>query len=266
MAEPKKKTSDLPNSIVESIKEMWDRGVPVKDIAAAHELHHMAVVGLARGRRWPNPRKKEVDEEALGRDWRAGILTLGQIAEKYGLEAYQVQNLVKKRKWGRDLAQRIQQETTSRLQEEVAKSLAAAQEGMTEAAIVEANVALQATITRHHRTGATSTRESILKLVGELGAFAVPQDELDRFAEIAALQRSQQVEDFDAQNQEYAKALATFQRLVELPSRARTAKDLVAALASVVELERKVYGIKEEVQENDLVAALRELAGPEGEA
>lgn len=262
-----KKTDRLPDSVVASIKEMWDRGVPPTDIAAAHELaSHMTVLGLARSRKWPNPRKKEVDEEALGRDWRAGILTLGQIAEKYGLESYQVQNLVKKRKWGRDLAQRIQQETTNRLQEEVAKSLTANQQAMTEAAIVEANAALQTAITRHHRTGATSTRESILKLVAELGAFAIPQEQLDRFAEIAALQRSQQVDDFDAQNEEYARALATFQRLVELPSRARTAKDLVAALASVVELERKVYGIKEEAQENDLVKALRELAGPEGEA
>lgn len=265
MAE-KKKTTNLPDSVVASIKEMWDRGVPPVEIANAHELHHMAVIGLARSRKWPNPRKKDIDEEALGRDWRAGILTLGQIAEKYGLEEYQVLNLVKKRKWGRDLSKRIQQETTQRLQQEVALALEQQQGAMMENAIVEANVAMQAAITRHHRTGATSTRESILKLVAELGAFAIPQEQLDRFCELAALRRSQAIEDFDAQSQEYAKALDTFQRLVELPSRAKTAKDLVGALASVVELERKVYGIKEEVQENDLVKALRDLAGGEGEA
>ena len=67
--------------------------------------------------------------------------------------------------------------------------------------------------------------------------------------------------DFDEQDKKREKAVRTFMAVLGLDARADTAKKLVDSMVKIVDLERRVYGIKDDTGETDTVRALKELIG-----
>lgn len=255
---PKTKWADLSADDQQRARTLYEQGVPPAELARALGLTNIDIGRQARAGSWERPLASPLED--IRRDYEAGVLSYAEVARKHSVDNSRLGGLARKHGWTRRLEKRIRAEAEKRLQEEVAQALEQQRDAVLDEAIVEANASMQATITKHHRTGATGARETVLKLLAEMGALAIPQKELMRFAEVAALLRSQEQEDFDAQDQAYRDAIDTFTRLVGLNTRSTTAKNLVEALGKVVDLERRVYGIREEAVENDAVKALKELA------
>lgn len=256
------KMHEVDEASIKRAKTLYESGAEIAVIAAELGVHHLSVVGYAKANGWVKP--AHFDAAAVRRDWEAGVLSADEIAEKYGLPKKILLNMAGAGNWGRDLAKRIRRETESRLQVEVAKQLSDRRGELMEDAIVEANAQMQARVVKYHRTTASETRETVMRLLGELRGLAIPEEQLAAFAEIAAMRRSQMIDDFDEQEAAYQKALDTFLHLIGLNERSKTAKNLVDSLVKVVDLERKVFGIREEAQENDFVKALKELAESAG--
>ena len=130
-----------------------------------------------------------------------------------------------------------------------------------EEGVIEASAIEQARIMRLHRSGATETRETITGMLAELRALGVSRKQLDQLIEMAACWEAQQDpdDDFDAQDKKREAAIKTFSKMLQLDCRADTAKKLVDSMVKIVDLERRVYGIKDDTGETDTVRALKEL-------
>ena len=132
-----------------------------------------------------------------------------------------------------------------------------------EEGVIEASAQEQARVMRLHRAGATDTRKLITGMLAELQAVSVSRDKLEQLVEMAATWVSQQDPDadFDEQDKKREKAVRTFMAVLGLDARADTAKKLVDSMVKIVDLERRVYGIKDDTGETDTVRALKELIG-----
>lgn len=241
------------------LKQRYEAGARPKDLALELGCTALDVDRFARKNGWVKP-SLVYDEEAVRRDYEADVLTRSEIASKHSIPLTDLHNLISRRGWSRPLGRRIKQAAEKKIQDEVAKQVDEKRGEFIEEAIVEANAMVQAAITKHHRSGASTAREAAVKLLAEMSALAISQEQLNQFIEVAALQQSQGVDDFDVQERVRREAVETFRKLTGLGSRSNTLKNLVGALSQAVDLERKVYGIREEVVENDVTKALRELA------
>lgn len=130
-------------------------------------------------------------------------------------------------------------------------------------AIVEAQAIEVSRVMTLHRSGATRTRELVSRLFNELQFASIPEADLMRLVEIVAKEDTQGIETEATARRIERQTIQAFRGLLGLDSRADIAKKLVDAMVKVVELERKVYGIKDEVSEGDIAKALKELSDGE---
>lgn len=152
----------------------------------------------------------------------------------------------------RDLELRVAQQTQLRLDALVGEAR--------EQAIVEANAQEVSRVMLMHRVGASRLRETLASLFAELQLISLPQGSLEQLVELVAKAQSQDIEDERESRRIERETLQAFRDLLGLGNRADIAKKLVDAMVKAVELERKVYGIRDDVTEGDVAKALRELA------
>lgn len=120
-----------------------------------------------------------------------------------------------------------------------------------EDAIVEANAMEVSRVMLLHRTGATDMRETLGRMFSELKLASLSDAELMSLINVVADEEGE----VDSK-----KVAAAFRRVMGLDSRVDIAKKLVDSMIKVVDLERRVYGIRDEGNEDDVAKALRELA------
>lgn len=142
----------------------------------------------------------------------------------------------------------IQELAEQQVAEEVAAQLGEARED----AILEANAQEVSRVMLLHRSGATKMRELVGRMFNELQLACVPEEDMMRLIELVAAE--------EPTPRAEAKTIAAFRQLLGLDARADTAKKLVDSMIKVVDLERRVYGIRDEVTEGDVARALKELA------
>ena len=154
----------------------------------------------------------------------------------------------------------VQEKAEQKVREETADPELIRKMGFEEG-VVEASALEQARIMRLHRSGATETRQTITGMLSELHAMGVNRKQLDQLIEMAAAWEAQQNpdDDFDAQDKKREAAIKMFSKMLSLDYRADTAKKLVDSMVKIVDLERRVYGIKDDTGETDTVRALKEL-------
>ena len=101
----------------------------------------------------------------------------------------------------------------------------------------------------------------IMGMLAELQAMGTSREKLQQLIEMVATWESQQDPDidFDEQDRRRENAIKTFSKMLTLDVRADTAKKLVDSMVKIVDLERRVYGIKDDTGETDTVRALKEL-------
>lgn len=132
-----------------------------------------------------------------------------------------------------------------------------------EEAIVEANAQEVSRVMLLHRTGATRVRELVAALFSELQLISLKPTDLEHLVHVVSAAIGQEEGDGDEKLQRRIEkqTMQAFRGLLGLDNRADIAKKLVDAMVKVVELERRVYGIRDEVSEGDVAKALKELAG-----
>lgn len=171
--------------------------------------------------------KSAADWEKIEADYRAGIKTLRQIAAEHGISHVAVAAKAKRNRWERDLAERI------RLAADAKVNRAVVTTGLTpgnEKEIVEAESEVQARIKLAHRGEIPRKRALINKLFAEVETLTDNKDLAEQMVE--ALKKG------DDRN--LAKAA---RQVITLPGRIKGASELIAALKTVIDLERKIFGI-----------------------
>jgi hypothetical protein len=178
-------------------------------------------------------KKAAPDWERIEADYRAGLLSVREIAASQGISHTAIQKRAKAEGWERDLGKRIQAKADALVAKREVASQVATEKAATDAVIVEANAQVIANVRLAHRTDISRSRTLVMTLLAELEHQTEHRDLYEKLGELM-MQPDDNGRDklFDA----YTKAMA-------LGGRTSTMKALSDSLKTLIALEREAYNI-----------------------
>lgn len=197
--------------------------------------------------------RSEADWEAVERAYRAGVLSIREIAAQHGLSDTAIRKRAKKEAWARDLTARVREQVRAELVRTEVRTQGANPE--TEAAIVAEAAAPVIVLVREHRKEIKNLRAMGETLLEQLEAAAGNRDAL----EALIIEDTAAADDPDASKGAQAAAAArraAMLKAVSLPSHASILKDLATVMKSVVPLERQAFNVDEPESPDDAAAVV----------
>lgn len=177
--------------------------------------------------------KAPVDWERIEGDYRAGVLSVREIAAANSVSHTAIQKRAKRDGWDRDLAAKIAAKAEVLVaKREVAKTVASGK-AATERQIIEANAERIAQVRGEHRVDSGRIRALGLSLLAELEGQGANREELDKLGE---LMRAADENGVDKLNDLYRKVIST-------PSRIDSAKKVAETLRHAIGMEREAYDL-----------------------
>ena len=151
--------------------------------------------------------RKQVDWESVERDYSAGLLSLREIAAKYGVDESGIRYKAKRNGWTRDLSKKIEQRTEDKLRKDLLRSELRSENTISEKEVIEANAQVIVNIKLGHRTSIKKVNSLVESLLDE----------------IETLNKDKSVEN--------------------LPMRVDVTKKLMDTLKTSIDKERQAFGI-----------------------
>lgn len=203
--------------------------------------------------------KQPTDWERIEQLYRAGLLSVREIAASSGVSHVAIQKRAKRDGWVRDLAAKIKAKADSLVTRDTVTSVVTTEQAVTERGIVEANAQVIANIRIAHRTDIGRSRRLANKLLDELEGLTDNRDLFDRLGELL---RSEDDKGQDKRNDLYMK-------VIDLPARTKTMKELAETLKNLIALERQAYDVgaekpgddRSQLTEEELDRRIAKLAG-----
>lgn len=181
--------------------------------------------------------RQSFDWERIEYDYRAGVLSIREIASQHGITHTAVNKRAKKEGWERDLKAKIKAKADALVsRREVSKEVSTKQ-AETEREIVESNAEAIANVRMAHRGDISRSRQLTNKLLDELEALT---DNRELYDELGELLRDPDDNGMDKLNDLY-------QKVVSLPTRSKTMKELAETLKTLIALERQAYDLDSKV-------------------
>lgn len=177
--------------------------------------------------------RSKVDYESIEPDWRAGIKSVQQLADEYAKRTgvnvthTAINKHFKKLGISRDLSAKIRARAEAKVSESIVSKRVPVE------TIVEANAENSAQIQIAERRDVTLARELTQKLMHEL---CEQTDNHDLYENLAELMVS-------SEDGVESKLREAFNRVISLPGRIKSLRELTDAMRIQIELERKVYKI-----------------------
>ena len=179
--------------------------------------------------------KKATDWERIEADYRAGLLSVREIAAAQGVSHVAIAKRAKRDGWVRDLGAKIKAKAEALVTSRTVTSEVTAERAVTDRAIIEANAEVIANVRLAHRKDIGRARTLAMNLLAELEA---QTGNLDLLGELGELLGG----DEDG-NGISDKMLALYHAVTSLPGRTKTMKDLGDTLHKLIALEREAYNI-----------------------
>lgn len=205
------------------------------------------------------PDRPKVDWERIEADYRAAILSLREIAAAHpGTNHVAIARRAKKEGWVRDLTEKIQAKADELVTKSSVTAGVTAKPNVSERDIVDANAEAIATVRLAHRKDIGRARNVVNNLLGEL-EHQTGQENAALLEELGELMRKPDDKGQDKLNDLY-------QKIISLPGRAKTMKDLGESMRVLIGLERQAFGLDTaNPQEKDpLTALLHNIASGNG--
>lgn len=194
----------------------------------------------------PTPRgagpatRPKVDWEVIERDFRAGLLSVREIAVAHGVSHTAVNKRAKADGWERDLKAKILAKAEAEVSKRAVSTEVSTAQRATEREIVEANADVIVRVRMEHRTDISRSRRLTNSLLSELEQQTAQVPELQELGEIL---RRPDDKGMDKLNDLY-------QAIISLPERSKTMKVLVESLQRLVLLERQAFGLDADVNDD----------------
>lgn len=179
------------------------------------------------------PKKAAPDWERIEADYRAGLLSVREIASAHGISHTYINRKAKEGGWVRDLSKRIQDKAEALVSTATVSSGVSTETAIPDRVIVEANAQVIAQVRLSHRQDIARSRRLVMTLLEELEHQTEHRELYEKLGELM-MQPDDNGRDklFEA----YMKAMA-------LSGRTSTMKALSDALKTLVALEREAYSI-----------------------
>lgn len=199
---------------------------------------------------------KQPDWERIEQLFRAGLLSVREIAAACGVSHTAINKRSKADGWDRDLNAKIKAKADSLVSKREVSTKVSTETLATERGIVEANAEVIADIRLAHRGDISRSRRLTNKLLDELEALT---DDQGTIKELIAQLKDGDHEDGEAMSD----MLALANKMGALPTRTKTMKELAETLKTLVVLERQAYGLDEKEKSadaDDLSSLMDELS------
>ena len=185
---------------------------------------------------------KKVDYARIEPGWRAGILSPRQLAAQYTEETGDpvshaaIVNHFKKAGIDRDLAAKIRAKADAMVTQAMVTGKVTPQPAVPERQVIEDNATQIASVRISHRKDIARARSVAANLLTELELQTGP-DAAAMLAYLGELMRSPDDKGLD-------KLAEICQKVISLPGRVKTMKDLGDSMRVLIGLEREAYGIE----------------------
>lgn len=178
--------------------------------------------------------KKAPDWERIEQLYRAGVLSLREIAVACpGPNHVAIARRAKKFGWVQDLSGKIKARAEDLVTRHSVTEDVTAKRAVTDRLVIESNAQAIADVRLSHRGDIARGRRLTNKLLDELEGLT---DNRDLFEELGELMRNPDDNGQDKRNDLY-------QKVIDLPARTKTMKELAETLKTLVGLERQAYDI-----------------------
>lgn len=174
---------------------------------------------------------RRIDWEGVSIHYRAGVRSLRDIGEEFGVSEGAIRKRAKKEEWPRDLSKKIKEKAAEKVRIGAVRN---GTQGQSENEQIEAEAEIQSRIQLSHRKDIPQKRELVAKLFAEIEAQTDGKEVYEQL--VLALGQG---------NQEGLGKVAN--KIISLPSRIKGVSDLVNAYKSLISLERQAFGIDREI-------------------
>ncbi|RLZ29269.1 hypothetical protein EA137_01065 [Proteus mirabilis] len=191
---------------------------------------------------------KRPDWEAIESAYRAGVMSIREIASQYEITHQAISKRAKKEGWERDLKAKVKARAENLVAKREVVSLVATEKAISERQLIEANAEVIANVRMEHRGDIRRARELTNNLFDELSAECADVPALRKLGELM----------FSPDDNGRDKLNEIYHSIISLPERVKSAKALSETLKNLVGLERQAYGL-DDVQPNKTASQLSEL-------
>lgn len=182
------------------------------------------------------------DWEAIETAYRAGVMSLREIASQHGISEGAIRKRAKRDDWSRDLNAKIQQKADDLVRKQEVRRTVRNESTLTERVLIEATAEVIATVRMEHRGDIRRARELTNMLFDELGAQCADVSALERLGDIM----------FDPDDKGRDRLNEIYQKVISLPSRVKSMKDLSDSLKTLIGLEREAYSIENKAETKEV--------------
>ncbi len=176
-----------------------------------------------------------VDWERIEVDYRAGVLSLREIAASNGITHGAINKRAKRDGWCRDLAAKIKAKADELVSKQAVSSAVSSAKAVSDRQIIEANAERVAQVRGEHRADIGRSRTLCMALLVELES---QTGNMPGLTELGEMLRQPSETGADKLNDIY-------RAVISLPERSKTMKALAESLRGLVGMEREAYGIDE---------------------
>lgn len=176
--------------------------------------------------------KKQPDWERIEADYRAGILSLREIASDQNISEGAIRKRAKRDNWARDLSEKVRSRAEELVRKAEVRSEVRTETRIDERVLIEAGAEAIAAVKLAHRADIRRYRYLVNQLLSELEEQTGNLDDFHKLSELLA--------DPEAERDRLDDV---YRKVISLPSRTKTMKDLADTLKTLIALERESYNI-----------------------
>lgn len=182
------------------------------------------------------------DWEAIESAYRAGVMSLREIASQHGISEGAIRKRAKRDDWSRDLNAKVKERADDLVRKAEVRKQVRTETVLSERVLIEATAEVIATVRMEHRGDIRRARELTNTLFDELARECGDVAALEQLGE---LMRREDDKGMDRLNDLYNK-------IISLPSRVKSMKDLSDSLKTLIGLEREAYSIDNKVEAKEV--------------
>ncbi|OEG95213.1 hypothetical protein AN674_0222665 [Enterobacter kobei] len=182
------------------------------------------------------------DWEAIESAYRAGVMSLREIASQHGISEGAIRKRAKRDDWSRDLNAKVKERADDLVRKAEVRKQVRSEVTFNERVLIEATAEVIASVRMEHRGDIKRARQITNALFDELGA---------ECADVAALERLGELM-FDPDDKGQDKLNDLYHKIISLPSRVKSMKDLSDSLKTLIGLEREAYSIENKAETKEV--------------
>ncbi|WP_145566137.1 hypothetical protein [Yersinia massiliensis] len=180
------------------------------------------------------------DWEAIESAYRAGLMSLREIASQHNISEGAIRKRAKRDDWSRDLSAKIKERAEDLVRKEEVRKQVRTETTLTERVLIEASAEVIANVRMEHRGDIRRAREITNALFDELGAECADIEALRKLGELM----------LDPDENGRDRLNEAYQSIIALPERVKAVKALSDAMKNLIGLERQAYDIGDDKGDN----------------